>query len=44
MKEIWNFENSLVIKDNNIPSDLTLSNLTIKENMPASGWVPRGNR
>jgi gliding motility-associated-like protein len=36
---VGTIENPLVIKDNNVPSDLTLSNLTIQENMPASALV-----
>tara|TARA_R110000868_G_scaffold157854_2_gene385351 strand:- start:1974 stop:4439 length:2466 start_codon:yes stop_codon:yes gene_type:complete len=36
---IGTFVNPLVIKDNNVPTDLTMSNLTIQENKPASSLV-----
>jgi gliding motility-associated-like protein len=36
---IGTFVNPLVIKDNNVPTDLTMSNLTIEENKPASSLV-----
>jgi gliding motility-associated-like protein len=36
---VGNFLNPFVIKDNNIPSDIALSNLTVQENTPASTLV-----
>ncbi|MBB1192808.1 hypothetical protein DNC80_03900 [Flavobacterium sp. SOK18b] len=36
---VGTFVNPLVIKDNNVPTDLTMSNLTIQENKPTSSLV-----